>query len=202
MFTLLHWFLNENFISDLVSLTVDIVFQMKTSSQKGPLQSYVDFNFIVMTGIIVFIKFLLILIFMFKFGKPSSSKFFLFDGIHPQRVKLYFLHMIAYWVVLALIVFLTPLVNLKIRVLLLAALQLASLFLHVKRMYSTWLLYFQIFTFRELTLTFDVLIMVFSVFKNSWDPILGLLAGGVNIIMVFFFLVTQIVAAIYNLKCL
>lgn len=73
-------------------------------------------------GTLVIAKLAFILIIMFKWGKPSSSKFFLFDGINPRRVKLYFIDMIAYRVGLAAIVLITNFVNLKIRVLLLVIL--------------------------------------------------------------------------------
>lgn len=147
MFTLFHRFLTENLISDLISLAVDILLQISKDEHKSKSQLLVDTTFILLSALMIASKIVLIWIFMLKFAKPSSSKFFLFDGIHPQRVKLYFTHLILYRLCLAVLVLLTNTVNLKARVILLMLLQLASLLWHVKKMYSTRLLYLQIFVF-------------------------------------------------------
>jgi len=83
MFTLFHWFLTENLIMDMSSFAVDIILQVKRNADKQPLQKGIDILFISLSFLIILFKLSLILTYMFIFGKPSSSKFFLFDGIHP-----------------------------------------------------------------------------------------------------------------------
>jgi len=83
MFTLLHKFLTENLISDLVWVSIDILFQMRTKDEKSSFQTFVDISFILFSTMIIILKCAFIWIFMLKFGKPLSKNFFLFDGLHP-----------------------------------------------------------------------------------------------------------------------
>jgi len=85
------------------------------------------------------------------------------------------------------IVLVTDTLNLKVSVILLLLLQIGSAFFHIKRIYSSRLLYLQIFVFRELNLLANVLIMVISVFKDSEAPVLGMVTGGINMSMVALF---------------
>jgi len=119
MLTLFHWFLTENLVSDLISIAIDILLQIQTTSEKQRLQMSIDIVFIVLANIMILLKITLILVFMCIFGKPTSWNFFLFDGINPARVKLYFIHFIAYWLFLAVLVLVSDFFNLKIRVILL-----------------------------------------------------------------------------------
>jgi len=166
----------------------------------GTCFAFVDILFILFSSMIIILKFAFIWLFMLKFGNPLSKNFFLFDGLHPWRLMHYFIHMIAYRAVLAIIVLLTDTVNLKLRVLILLVLQMLSLFFHMKRLYSNWLLFFQILAFWELNLAADVIIMTVSAFKDSQSPLLGIVTGGINIGLVVLFVITILLASIYKCK--
>lgn len=111
MLTLFHWFITENLISDLISVAIDILLQIWTNGSKEGFQAFIDILFIILAIYFISIKILLIWIILIRFGNPGSDKFFLFDGLHPSRVKLYFIHLVFYRLGLTLLVVLIDAVS-------------------------------------------------------------------------------------------
>lgn len=94
---------------------------------------------------------------------------------------MYFGHYVTFRLILAVLVILTEVFDQKWLFIVLLVTQALSLLLHLLGLYDTLLLNFQILLFWELNLTFDVSIIVYSVFKNDMSPKLGLIIACVNI---------------------
>jgi len=75
MMTLFFKFITENYISDLIALATDIVFQIRTHAEKERQQVFVDVTFIILAFFIILSKSLIIYVTIMKFGKQNSVIF-------------------------------------------------------------------------------------------------------------------------------
>ena len=157
--------MNENLLSSLVSLSVEFRFAAKDDRRN--LTSLTLFFFQIASLVWVFGKICTLSIIVSKTTSPIS---YLHDGLHIKKainVYAYYIHFIAYRVILALLVFLGGVVSGKF-VIGLIFLQVLSILFNLRfAFFESKMLLFQIFIVRELTLLIIAILITIVEFTKS-----------------------------------
>jgi len=113
---LIFWYFSENFHSDLVSLSIDIIGKREPHSWNLVNDEKVDLILLGISAFFMAIKMILFFIFIAIVSRPSSKMHFLLRGIKSEskpKVFIFFIHFISTWIILACLVLLTPWVSSK-----------------------------------------------------------------------------------------
>jgi len=109
--SLFYWFITENLITEFVSVSIDILLQVWSFKDST--------NKIIINSVFILLKIMLIWVIVIKCWNPTTWLSYLFNGIHPSWISIYYAHMIIYRLGLMILVILSDWISLKYNILLL-----------------------------------------------------------------------------------
>jgi len=164
-FVLTFWYITENLHSDLVSISIDIIGSWNAHLRElSTSEKPIDHFMIVLSLLLMLIKLSIGFLFVIISMRPTSKLHFLMEGLNAKKkcwLITYFIHFFFTWLLLSLLVLLTPWCSSKVLLGIAFGLQLLSICVNILKLYSSWFLYAQILIVKETNLLFAIL-MLFS----------------------------------------